>query len=248
MFKIIALEILEKPQHLSGIEVARYKSIHKVLKQKECFMFYNNYSIESTIDSPYFNIHVKEPSIPNDFFCENFVERAENGKLSVNMCAIVGANGSGKSSVFELLIRMINNVSYAILGNKKHAIASNILHFIDNIYARFYFQTEVEGKIIYYKIEQRGSKVLIYQNSTSKIIFEWNKGQRAQSKDRVVKLFGDLFYTIVVNYSNYSYNIYDLRAEWDEEIDRTKKVHLLLMMICVGLMEFFIKMMRIKLL
>ena len=208
MFKIIALEILEKPQHLSNIAVARYKSIHKILKQRELFMFYNNFNIESTTDSPYFDIHLKESSIPNDFFCKNFIEREGNGKLNVNICAIVGANGSGKSSVFELLIRMINNVSYAILGNKKHAIASNILHFIDNIYARFYFQ---------------GSKVLIYKNKTSKSIFEWNKGQRAQSRERVVKLFGDLFYTIVVNYSNYSYNIYDLRAEWDEEINRNKK-------------------------
>ena len=55
--------------------------------------------------------------------------------MKVSVCAIVGKNGSGKSSTVDLLIRMINNLSAVLLGEKFNFAAAEHLHFIDYVYA-----------------------------------------------------------------------------------------------------------------
>jgi energy-coupling factor transporter ATP-binding protein EcfA2 len=218
MFKIIALEILQKPENLTDREQARYNSIHRVLKPEQIFKFYNDYDISSSVNNEKFDIINSRKEVPDDFYDNKFKDRVGKGKLRISLCAIVGQNGSGKSSVFELAIRIINNLSYAIIGNKTNRVASNNLHFIDNIYARLYFQIEKNGEIINHKIVQFGKRISLYQEGDAKPFFDWNYDQKAQAQKRIVSLFFDFFYTIVVNYSSYSYNIYDMQPEWDDEL------------------------------
>ena len=68
--------------------------------------------------------------------------------------SLLGENGSGKSSIVDLVIRMINNLSAALLGEKFNFSAAEHLHFIDHVYAEMAFR--IDNAI--YILEERGTK------------------------------------------------------------------------------------------
>ena len=81
----------------------------KNLNKGEIYKFYNDYkflnkeNIEVEINDEVSNIQF-EQSIPRDFYN---IKSADNHSLSVNISAIVGKNGSGKSSLMELFYAAI---------------------------------------------------------------------------------------------------------------------------------------------
>ena len=92
-FKLLAIRPLE------GCD----KEFLKVLKPNEFYKFYNDFkfkptSTENEIEVEYIN------TMPCDFFNDNV-------NNSINISAIVGKNGSGKSSLIELLYAVIYNLS-----------------------------------------------------------------------------------------------------------------------------------------
>ncbi len=60
---------------------------------------------------------------------------------NVTVQAIVGKNGSGKSSLLELIYRLFNNLSFIITRGMKRPKAEDIC-YIDGIHAQLYFETE----------------------------------------------------------------------------------------------------------
>ena len=91
MFKLIAI------RPLKGCR----KSALKCLKVGQIYYFCNDYII--TEDGISLRDDYVKP-LPEDFFSIGL-----NSDLRINVSAIVGMNGDGKSTLIELLMRLINN-------------------------------------------------------------------------------------------------------------------------------------------
>lgn len=100
--------------------------ILKVLKPGITYFLYNNYEM---IDGDQFIRRKKEEVLPIDFF------RQKENTPYISISAIVGKNGDGKSSLIELMIRVLNNFAkiYNFGGDTENLI------YIKSINADLYF-------------------------------------------------------------------------------------------------------------
>lgn len=224
MFKIIGIELLQPPsnavcmmseEQLEGLDLAqrasidlergRYQTIHKGLKIGKPYLFYSGYEV--------FNGTVRGGDIlPGDFFAEN-----------ISVCGIVGENGSGKSTIIELIIRLMNNAGYALRAAFAAIDPSDDdyhLHFVPTIYARMY----VENNEGFYTITQvdRDMKVTWQSEKRKSWRFHFEDITQLPTIDKgdSISELKTLFYTIVVNYAAYAYNIYDYSPEWTRPIEK----------------------------
>ena len=100
------------------------------------------------------DIYVSETAF-NDSILFERLNAPSLPKTELSISAIVGKNGTGKSTVIELLIRMVNNLSAAIYGEYPIYSAAEHLHYIDHVYAKLcylaggqFFILSVEGRNI----------------------------------------------------------------------------------------------------
>jgi hypothetical protein len=113
-FSLVALHMLSgTPKH-----------IHKVLKENEWYFFNSNYELNKNKTFPVIN---KEYPLQDDFFGAN-----------ISISAIVGKNGSGKSSVLEFMFRMINDFSFWLVRKQRRNAAEHF-YFIEDVYGDLYF-------------------------------------------------------------------------------------------------------------
>lgn len=179
-FKLIAIRPLSK---------CNEKYI-KTLKEDEYYIFDKSYSIED-------NMIVVDANTDISLF------NLDNIKLNIN--AIVGKNGTGKSTIVELLFALIHNISIQkeILKNDKDDEGSKDIKTIENLNVELFFENDYIYKIV---LENDDFKCFKYKKDND---YEENKKYKFDLiEDNIADSFKieDLFYTIAVNYSQHSLN------------------------------------------
>lgn len=145
----------------------------------------------------------KRPKIDEEVVCPKDFYRTDERLPEINVTAIVGKNGTGKSSLLDIMFCLINNLACRVIENVDLKKASS-LQYAEGLYARLYF--EIDDKVHY--IESSDKKTVYFgKKSDGKIgLFDLSK---VDSMDMVHEVFDNFFYTIIVNYSLYSLNEYD---------------------------------------
>lgn len=192
MFRLIAIKPLEGCAN----------HVLKCLKVDVTYYLCNNFQIEGDRVSWRNNYGHR---LQEDFF---ELPSDEHKEPHISISAIVGMNGDGKSSLTELIIRLINNcaINYEMDPQKR-------LLFVKNVNAELYFQSENRIlRIIKDKSESetKVQELAIIEDSEIKCL----DTPQTLSGD---ELGDDFFYTLVNNYSHYAYNLSDFKEEIDNE-------------------------------
>ena len=135
----------------------------------------------------------------------------------VTVCSVVGKNGCGKSSLIEILFRMVNNLG-AMMLKELDRPAAEMLYFIGGIVADLHFSIgDKQGTLCC----TRNTVALEHDGHS----FEWNKqdgkcvykinGEEQEKNDFEVarKVADHFFYLISTNYSMQAYIDADYRYE-----------------------------------
>lgn len=165
-----------------------------------------------------------------------YVNEIHTSSPHISISAIVGENGSGKSSLVEFELRLINNFSAVIFGEYSKDINSPHLHYIDGVEGELYYILKqdiyclsVKKRIVklYRYTCQRVDKDGIRVFTLSDDIIQDDQGytkdkpfeRKVGSKyyESLKKLLPCFFYTVVLNQSVYAYNTWDFQEECNSE-------------------------------
>lgn len=227
-FRIIAIRTLQ-PTFQDGriIHMEKVQSIQKALFDKMDWLFFYR---GICIDQAHGRITMTKEALA-DFSLYDLKG------IKVSVSAIVGKNGAGKSSVVDLIIRMINNLSAAALGERFNFAAAEHLHFIDYVYGELCFQI---GRIVYI-LEEKGRNIKIYgyeRHRGTGLVFEQRNEvievlsgnldgdilTPIEKNPKGRNLLRRLFYTLVCNYSLYGFNYRDYMEE-ATPMDRLRAIY-----------------------
>jgi energy-coupling factor transporter ATP-binding protein EcfA2 len=185
---------------------------------------------------------VKDKTIIVDSFIYNrpiydFYMGVDSSKPHVSISAIVGENGSGKSSLIEFEIRLINNLAAAIFGEYSKEPGWEHLHYVNNVDGDLYYlyndriyKLMVNGRHVelssykyttkqndgswVFDISEEGEEKLLNVSGDYDVPFEGIKQTQWEIFEKVLSRF---FYTIVLNQSVYAYNTQDYSKECNSE-------------------------------
>lgn len=183
--------------------------IRKNLEVNSPYLFNKEYRLQESTKNGEYSVEKSNKNIPNrDFFTYDKLSQP-----TLTFTAIVGKNGSGKSAIIDIILRLINNLAYKHIPNAP-TYSNAELKWISGIYAQLYFV--LDGK--YYLVQQDGDTdkniVLYKQTHTKKGQTQWI---RERAKTTKVALGDSFFYTVLMNYSLYAFNTHDYKEEWEEK-------------------------------
>lgn len=162
---------------------------------------------------------------------------------NVSISAIVGANGSGKSSLIEFMLRMVNNMAASLFGEEDLHPGAERIHYIKGVYGEMYFllnriphRLVIDGNTVeLYEYERCGqtddgpdNKIIRYRQKAEPLYKRtarqvWRGGENEfyskwRKKRKAFQRVADhFFYTFVSNYSMYAYNRNDFTEELDDD-------------------------------
>lgn len=115
--------------------IRKAKNIQKNLYGLDWLYFHKGFKIieDCTKDSEIPNIPRIE--VEESAFDSSFLLYSQINDIIINFSAIIGQNGTGKSTIVDTIIRLINNLSAAIIGESYVYSSAQHLHFINNLYA-----------------------------------------------------------------------------------------------------------------
>lgn len=102
------------------------------LKPYEIYYFLEGFEIK---DNGY--MYIQPYRLEPDILYQDYF--SENETPHINISAIVGENGSGKSSLVEFYMRLVNNFAAATIGEYEINPGARHLHYINNIQGEFYY-------------------------------------------------------------------------------------------------------------
>jgi AAA15 family ATPase/GTPase len=199
------------------------------------FLFYDDVKI-NYIDGSGYEIVIPESLFDPDYFLYRSpklkTEQRHLGEKSrlqnININAVIGGNGTGKSTLVDMIIRVLNNFSAAVFGENYIYTSAQHLHYIENVYASLAVFIDDRVKVLNVKgnnvsmdtllreIDYAGKGMLFRLREQYEILKESDHRlpQEILKGDiRFVRLLKEWFYTIVVNYSLYAYNYRDYEFE-----------------------------------
>lgn len=220
-FKLIGIK-LYSPNNENAIYHA--KMMQKSLYGHEDWLYINDgFSISGDVENG-FNVAIQKDAFDSEFLLYS----PEHG-VKVSISAIVGQNGTGKSTIIDMILRTLNNLSAAILGETFNYSSAQHLHYIEHVYASVAVYLDHEVKILTVKGRNVSISTIDENNhcDTAKILKEpfdgevdeplkYQKGKHAY--------LSEWFYTIVSNYSLYAYNYRDYDSE-RTSVEKLKRLY-----------------------
>lgn len=184
---------------LIGVQIHKDCASHirKKLKADVFYYLYNEYKYADRF--PY----VKREScvISDDFFT-----RSLTTDMQISISAVVGKNGDGKSAIADIVMRLINNLSYKCADSSLYKLSPQ---WIPGVRAFMIYMIGSD----FYKLEQTSDEVSDIQ------LYKLNYNEECWQKVEIDKqtLESSTFYTVILNYSLHAFNSFDYTKEWEHE-------------------------------
>lgn len=171
------------------------------------------------------NVIILQNGLKRTMVYDRYMSEVNDDRVQVQ--AIVGENGSGKSSLVEFIIRLINNFAAATLGETMATPQSVPLHYIDGIDGALLYVAD--GLLYQIKVYKRKTTLYQYTFNEEKYAYEMNYDKilfksktsvsglepmiRINDQKGLSDLMNKFFFTIVTNYALYAYNPNDYPDE-----------------------------------